>query len=282
MKSSKKWMALGLALLMVAFVLAGCAPSIEKQLQQAMEKMAGVKSMDSTIEMTMKMKMMGQSLDINMVGEMSAFDDPVKAKMDMKTNAMGQEQESVVYVEQDGDKLITYVNAGTGWEKEEMTSEAFGEKYKQMQVQQSMELYLKSAKNFKDAGTEKIDGRKTRKLEGVISGEDLSDVMVASGMLDAMGDSMAGMDEDMLKRIYNDLVDLPVIIWLDQAEHLVVKYEMDMAPMMTKIFESLLGELGAQASGVKIKVNECKMIMTLKNFDNATDFTIPDEAKEAA
>ena len=52
-----------------------------------------------------------------------------------------------------------------------------------------------------------------------------------------------------------------------------------MTQIMDALMSSMITSLGEQAKGLEMGVSKMKISMTCSNFNNAADFTIPEEAK---
>ena len=52
-----------------------------------------------------------------------------------------------------------------------------------------------------------------------------------------------------------------------------------MTRIMDALVSSMIASLGEQAEGLEMSVSKMKVSMTCSNFNNAADFTIPEEAK---
>ena len=52
-----------------------------------------------------------------------------------------------------------------------------------------------------------------------------------------------------------------------------------MTQIMNKLLSSIVESMGEQAAGLTMSTSKMKISMTCFNFNNAADFTIPEEAK---
>ena len=75
------------------------------------------------------------------------------------------------------------------------------------------------------------------------------------------------------------LGEMTEYVWIDEATLYPVKYEVDMTDIMDALMVNLVEAMGEQAQGMSINIPKMKMTMECSNFNNATDFTIPEEAK---
>ena len=253
MKHAKKLMAALFAVVML-IAMTACSPqmTLEQKMQKALENMNSMKNADADMSMDLEMGMMGMTVSMQMKGNIVTFTDPVKMKMDMTLNALGQEQTMEMYAQQTEEGITTYANAaGTGWQVQQLSSEEFAEQYSSS-MNGSADVFLKAMKDFTQAeGTEEINGRKTIKVEGMINGADIAEALKASGMMDAMGSEMGAADLDMVNALVETAME-----GVDSTEELGVDLNM--------------------------QISKCRVEMTYNKINDAEDFTIPQEALDAA
>ena len=70
-------------------------------------------------------------------------------------------------------------------------------------------------------------------------------------------------------------------IWVSKKDNYPVKYKMDMTAMMSQMINKLMEQMGDEAQGVTIEVSKMVMEMEMKNLNAATEFEIPQEARDA-
>lgn len=248
----------------------------------AQEKMKEIKSLNGkmTAEISMNMSANGESqaLETTSTVDMSCFYDPVRFKADISMDAgEAGSTDMSMYAETGDDGTYTmYISDGTSWQAQSVQMEDL-EAYN---AAGNMTNYMQDSYHFQDAGTEQVDGKDARKYTGVITGDDMQDAVMSTGVLDSL--TSAGMDTSQLESMFQDLGDLPITLWIDEAEYYPVKYEMDMTEMMNSMMTSLLASMGDQAEGVTMEYTKAFISMTCSDYNAAADFTIPDEAKAAA
>ena len=239
----------------------------------AMERMAEVKSVDAVMEMEMEMTAGEESLRMTTTMDMTTFLDPLKLRADM-TISMGElgSMDMAVYAQGEGEQYTMYVYDGTTWTAQSVALSAL----EQYSAQSSMEIYMSGAVDFTEDGSETLSGRTADKYTGVIRGESLEEVLSASGAVDSLESAM-GSDAGTLADFYTDLGDLPVTVWIDQESGYPVRFSMDMSDIMEKLVSGLgeAAEIGLQITGMTLEV-------TYDNFDQASDFAIPEEALNVA
>ena len=270
MKNLKKLLAGALAGLM-ALSLAGCggAMSLEEQIAKCQENMNAVDSMDTKMNMVMDMSAGGVTVGVDMDMNMTYFKEPVRMKMEMSMLETGME----MYMVEEGQSVTVYADSGDGWVKQTMS---MVENYEVKNL--VVNVYLDNAAKYEQVGTEKIGGVDAVKVKGVIPADALSEVINASGM---MNEESIGLTGELLESLFKDMDDMEVYFWFNPETLYPVKYEMDMTNLMSSLYENLFAMLGAEAEGVSVNVSKVLISMEISNINNATEFTIPEEALNA-
>lgn len=246
----------------------------EDPLAAAQKNMDAAASMDAVMTMNMELEAGGETMKTVTSMDMTMFSEPLRMKVEAATEAAGQSAVISIYAEEveDGSYML-YMNDGTDWYSTAATAEDLG----QYEVNESMSAYIESASSFKQEGTETVDGVSAYKYTGVITGQNMQDVIKESGSLNSL--SSLGFSEDQMDEMLSGLGDIPVTLWISEADLYPVRYDMDMTAVMDGLMKAILESMGDQAQGMTMSVPEMTMTMTCSNFNNATDFTIPEEAK---
>ncbi len=107
------------------------------------------------------------------------------------------------------------------------------------------------------------------------------------GYMEGLSASMSEQDEVSAK-MFEELVsgnmgDLTFVVYIDEATKEIVKYEMDLSPLMTNLMSRMTDLLGDMTEADKAMLNSMKvtMVMEISNVNKATDFEIPEEALKA-
>lgn len=249
----------------------------------AEEKMSALTSLsiDMTQDIGMSFAMADQSQELNMTTkmQMDVIQEPLKAKGTMQID-MGEElggvQDVELYIMSEDDAANLYMQMGGQWIKQSVTEAELG----QYDAADSLELYLDSAVDFAEAGTEQIGGADATKFTGVIKGDKLYDVIEESGVLGSLGQTGTDVSEDELKAMLSELGDLPMSVWIN-ADGYPVQYEMDMSQMIDSIVQNALEAEGAADQGMTMTVSKAAMSLTCSNFNAVEDFELPAEAQNA-
>lgn len=249
----------------------------------AEEKMSALTSLsiDMTQDIGMSFAMADQSQELNMSTkmQMDVIQEPLKAKGTMQID-MGEElggvQDVELYIMSEDDAANLYMQMNGQWIKQSVTEAELG----QYDAADSLELYLDSAADFAEAGTEQVGGADATKFTGVIKGDKLYDVIEESGVLGSLGQTGTDVSEDELKAMLSELGDLPMSVWIN-TDGYPVQYEMDMSQMIDSIVQKALEMEGAADQGMTMTVSKAAMSLTCSNFDAVEDFELPAEAQNA-
>ncbi|MDE7403733.1 MAG: hypothetical protein K2M81_01360 [Lachnospiraceae bacterium] len=248
-------------------------------LTAAMENMSSVTNMEGQMVMEMDAEIAadGQSQSIAFVitMDMTVFDDPMKLKVEANAD-MGEEGsvQQTIYGEITEDGTATmYIYDGEEW-----YSQVVGvTDMMQYDAGSSMISLIDNESMYKLEGMEKVNGASAFKYSCVMSGEEAKQQILSTGTLDSL--ASLGFDLNQLENLWGDVGELTEYVWIDKASLYPVKCEMDMTRIMDALVSSMVASLGEQAEGLEMSVSKMKISMTCSNFNNAADFTIPEEAK---
>lgn len=284
-KSVKKLLLVAMCLVLALAALTACSNrpeegSPEAVIQAAMEKLEDLDSVKYTMNMDMDMSAAGQSLQTKTVAEISAIMDPMimEMNMNMDMGEMGSQAMKMYMEEQDG-AFVSYtsIDDGANWTKQEI---ADADAIEQYDAVDSMDLYLDSSSQFKEAGEEDVNGSAATRYEGVIEKEAMEEVMEASGVADQM--AQFGLSEEEAAKLYADLDSVGMVVWIDKASGYPVKYEMDMTAIMQQMMQNLMSTMGEAAADAEISVDKMLISIEMHDFNGVDSITIPEAAKSAA
>lgn len=264
-------------------LLAGDKTDVQPEInpiEEAMKKMQSVNSMEAQMVMDMDITLAynGQveKLETTSAMNMVCFADPLKFKVDMVMD-MGDEGSTVMYMygepAQDGTYQM-YVYNGEKWLVDTEDASILA-KY---DAQNSMVNYIGDVSVYKFEGEELVNGASAHKYSYVMTGEEMKEALLTSDALKSAGfDATA----DQLDSMLDGLSGITEYVWVDAASLYPVKYEMDLTEVMDQLMKNILASLGGQMAEITFNVSEFKVVMVCSNFNNAADFTIPEEAKSA-
>ena len=262
---------------------------VKQALTIAAMNMKNIKSMTYDIEMNMDMEIMGMEVATVTTGTMEAINEPLKMHANMKIDAgmLGGETEMEMYAEADGNKIISYTGVDLGeegvtWMKSE--EEIDMNSLSQYDLKKTIEIYAKYADQFEYVGEEEVNGQKTARFDGEITGDAINDVAESMGL-----DQQLGMSEGAeALEAFKDAGAMPVSFWVDPETGIVIKYDMDMSEVMNNITDKLLSSEDTEIEGedgetmeLSFGFTKLTMTMTMTGYNNVDDIVIPEEAKNA-
>ena len=274
-----KWKKMLAAAAAMTLFVSGCGGStmdtaeMEALLSQAKTTMAAVESMAAEMTMEMDMDMNGEPMETTTVASIRSQQNPLRMAMDMSmVMSDGTKIDQMqMYALEEGGHLKTYMSTADLWYAETME---MGE-LSQYNAEENLDLYLGNITEITAGRTEEIDGTKTTKISGVITGDAMEEAIAGSG-LTASAQSL-GISEEMMAAMYEELDDLPISLWID-GEGYVRKYEMDMTEMMQKIMAESMKAMGASEEDLPVKIEKTVISMVCSEFNAIEEIEIPEEA----
>ncbi len=101
--------------------------------------------------------------------------------------------------------------------------------------------------------------------------------MLSSGALDSA--NQLGMDTSQVDSMLDDLGELTIDLWIDEATLYPVKYEIDMTGAMDTLMTNMIAAMGEQGEGISMSIPKMAVSMTCSNYNGVTEIAIPEEAK---
>lgn len=254
---------------------------VEDPMAAALENMNSVTSMEMQMlmEMDMTVEADGQKEIVESITtmDMVTFTDPLKIKMDM-TMDMGAEGSVSMSIYADADEsgaYTMYMYDGAEWQAAPMS----GLEIAEYDARSSMVGTIGEASLYTEEGTEKVNGANAYKYSYVMTGDEMKEALLSSGALNSL--SSIGLTTSDVYDMLDGLGEVYTYVWVDEETLYPVKYEMDMTDVMDALMGVIVEAMGEQAEGITMHVPKLTMTMTCSNYNNAEDFTIPEEAKAA-
>lgn len=255
------------------------AAPVDDPMKAALKNVNSASSMEAQVvmEMDMVVSVAGyeESMESVTTMDMVCFYDTLKFKVDMSMD-MGEagSQKATIYADtvEDG-SIMTYMYDGQQWQSE-VAGAIDLEEY---DARRSMSTYIGDTSAYTNEGMEEVNGANAYKYSYVMTGDEMKEALLSSGSLGSLAE--LGINESQLDGMLDDLGELVTYVWVDEATLYPVKYEMDMTEVMDKLLSNMFEAMGEEYAGISMSIPKMTMIMTCSNFNNATDFTIPDEAK---
>ncbi len=231
-----------------------------------------VMEMDMTIGAGGQTQTMETVTNMNMI----CFYEPtlrIKMDMNMDMKSMGSQKMTVYADTMEDGSIMTYLYDGQNWQSQvagAMDLESYD-------ARRNMSTYVKEGLLYKEEGMEEVNGANAYKYSYAMTGDEMKEAMKSSGSLNSL--TSLGLDQSQIDGMLDDLGELVAYVWVDEETLYPVKYEMDMTEIMDKLMTNMIDAMGDQAAGISMKIPKMTMSMTCSNFNDATDFKIPDEAK---
>lgn len=295
MKTLKKVAATTLVLAMGVSTVTGCGtksvtmPQEPKDIAKlADERTRELDSYELKGTAGIAMDMMGQKVDVDVDLNAVYFKDPMKMKMDMKMvnndeNASEDEKEMTVsmYFMKEEDNYAMYMGMQSGKEDTQWTKTTMkkdDENYKQLiealenggsTTDDSLfDLYTKAEEQPKDQTM----------LELKLTGDKIAEMVEKSGV-DTSALESASASMEMIKQ----LGEMPISMGVDNDNVYWKSVSIDLKDMIQGVFDTLKEQYASMLEGqdISMTIDKCQMQMTYENYNKATDFELPEEAKKA-
>lgn len=223
------------------------------------EVMENVTNFATTMESDMTLAFLGQVMSMSIAADMIVNFDPMKMSMTtlMEDPITGETMDIEVYVIQEGDYLVTYMNVPQlGWVKQ---TEPFSEYLLNQLIQtKSPHEFMKSAEIV---GEETVNGMRSWKIEVAMSSEDMFE------FIRSMQEDLVGLFDATM---FEGMGDMTFYMWIAQEYFYQVRMVIDMTDMM----HAVMSEMG---------VDVLKMTMSVDSFSfgTAPAVVLPEEAADA-
>ena len=282
MKNQRKQILLGMLLIGV-LALAGCGSAAEPlkeavpedslAIDEVMWKANGaLKNTDSyRAEFSAKVEMAEGEPTVT-EGRISFVEEPLYMQVDSETSFGDMKQESVVYLEENGEKVDFYMSYNGQWTEMTMEKE---DAVKNMQIYHTLDNMITLLTMAQDWQMEKENGN-ILEVSAVIPENRIYGIEAETRFFQLAG--LSGLSEDY----FYSMGDVPVRFTVDQKKQEMISYEIDLTKALEAVTNNVLLELngGTMAEG-----------MTIESYIISSQFTqlgdveaeeIPAEAKDSA
>lgn len=272
----------------------------------AEDNMAALESydMDATVEFSATVD--GTTSTMNMEMEGSFFAD--KTKVVTTVEADGEKATAEAYSVVEDGVATTYMYDGKNWTATSQTvSTESADTTAAVDPEEAYKLYTDNAENFDVTGVTQIKGLNVTILEGTLKGDSIKDALETIDVMSLItGTDLTEEEQGDFATVFSSMIDamadaeIPMTIYLQDANLLPVKYSMDLTDVLNKMVKAIAtaavdvaaedateeeiaaAEAAKEAAADLISVDTFVMTCTMQNFNNATDFEVPSEAIEAA
>lgn len=257
--------------------------ALKNRVKEAQINAANIKSAEATMKMVMDMNMeyqgQKQTLPMRTTGKITMFQNPMKAKMDLKLNTSTlpfmDNMSMQIYLEEKDDKITEYIQFGDEWQAIELSSKDMIKQVKQFNTVDNIDLLLKGLSNLKELGKEQVAGKETTKIEGILSKDAIKSLLESTGVLQ-MGNMMEE-EQEITNKMLDSFGKIKITFWLTEDNQLVQVKE-DLTEAMNKMMSSIAKEAG---DDLKMGISKMVIVVTYNKINDVPDFTIPQEAYNA-
>ncbi len=240
---------------------------------QAYQKLQNLKNYHITLDTANSLTAQGKAIHTVTKGEFDIQVNPLLCKSDLEittninSNQINQKIEQ--YIEDSGNRIILYSNAGNKWKRKFLPKGSYN-------PLRDYENYIKAIKSV----TIKSEDADSTVFEVVADGNYLKEDVRRN--LTALGMSKLKLSDDFLKE---NMDDLSYQVTIAKKQGTISMIDIDQSNFIHQLGNHLAEAMPLQGDQKKIMkemFNSMKMVMhmTLSQFDNVEPFTVPQEARD--
>ena len=240
---------------------------------------AAVESCTGVTEINMTASSDGNKISMGTTGNISLKAEPFFADMDVNitandsVNAPVETNTRLILEQKDETNTVYLLDENGEWLKEVVDTEDFRVAASQYDVMENGSTFMSSASNMQVTGTETVNGRQVSVYEGTIPRAILSDVLEITGSTALVGTNIG-------PAYYEECEDLPVKIWVDEAD-VIVGYEADLTDTVQSLFNKLYEENDITDPSMVIQIESYTAGGTVDDYNCDIDTSLPQEALSA-
>jgi hypothetical protein len=264
-----------ISILTLVMVLPGCSEGdidLDDSIRRALTASQNVHNYEADIQIDMTLTIGEKTMDFPGTVNISAFIDPLKVKMLSTTGVPPSTVSTESYATKEEDTLTTYKKIQDKWSQQETIHDSDAPSpYDQAAL---IEHYLRNVENIQFVSTEQINGTKTHRITGTLRGLSLAHAVNAGiKAADLPPDLLP--ESDSIISLADELVSVPIDIWIDKDTFYPVQYRIDMTGAISQACSAQ-----PSSSSVAISIDKAIVVVTLKNINQAIAFDIPEEAMQ--
>ena len=240
---------------------------------------AAVESFTGVTEINMTASSDGNKISMGTTGNISLKAEPFFADMDVNitanysVNAPVETNTRLILEQKDETNTVYLLDENGEWLKEVIDTEDFRVAASQYDVMENGSTFMSSASNMQVTGTETVNGRQVSVYEGTIPRAILSDFLEITGSTALVGTNIG-------PAYYEECEDLPVKIWVDEAD-VIVGYEVDLTDTVQSLFNKLYEENDITDPSMVIQIESYTAGGTVDDYNCDIDTALPQEALSA-
>lgn len=276
MKNFKKITALfASAVLLVSF--AGC--STGETTAQIISNTSKLGSYSGKVDLNADVSMQDSELKYGMSSDISVKTEPFFAEVNITTSSndpsLGGEYQSKMYLTTNDGVNTAYVGYNGEWNKQIIKADSFKYAVSQYNPVDNAVLFMQASTNLSNVGTEQFNGYTADKYEGTIAKGLIHDLMESTGAISLIG-------QNIDTSYYENAEDIPVTIWVNEEDGIIVGYKLDLTNLVNHLFEKLNESKTTTGDNQTLTAVSylCEAVIT--DYNNEINTTLPEEALNAA
>lgn len=284
----KKILALLLAAVMMLSL--GACGKFETKMATALEKMKDLDSVtvDTVVNIDANVDL-GEGMAMPLTAKCTSTADvlakPARGHVTMNIDVMGEEEKAMdMYMLANGKHVTVYASTdGETWEITE--SDVEDVEVPSFSLEQIVKLG-KIADSFEEYKNE-ISTKNNRTIyQGKITGENIQDIINLTGIQEAYQETFESIIGDF---DFSSMKEIPLTLVIDNDSEMVTQFTMDLTEWAQGVAEAALStvaqfseEAGEEVamSELNITVDNAKIVVNLKNFNEVPELEFPDVKSE--
>lgn len=269
MKNFKKISVLVASAVMIMSV-AGC--STEQTVSNIVSKTSELSSYSGTVDLVADVSTQAGNFKYSMLSDSSIQAEPFFAEADITTKSddpnVGGEYSSKIYLTSVDGVNTAYAGYGDEWYKQVITSDNFRDAVSQYDAVGNSVLFMQSATDLLNVGSEEFNGYTTDKYTGKIAKDMIPDLMESTGSISLVG-------QNIDSAYYENIEDLPITFWVNAEDGIIVGYSIDLTDVVNHLFDKLLESSSTDVSNdLSATSYTCDVVVT--DYNNEINTTLPD------
>lgn len=276
MKNFKRISALvASAIMLISF--AGC--STGDTTAKIISNTSKLSSYSGKVNLNADVSLDDSEMKYGMSSDISIKTDPFFAEVNITTKSddpsLGGEYQSKMYLTTEDGVNTAYVGYNGEWNKQIVEADNFKYAVSQYNPVDNAVLIMQSATKLTNVGSEQFNGYTADKYEGTIAKGIIPDLMESTGAISLIGQNIDA-------SYYEKAEDLPVTLWVNSEDGIIVGYKLDLTDLVNKLFDKLNGSGSTTDTSQDLKAVSylCEAVVT--DYNNEINTTLPEEALNAA
>lgn len=246
-------------------------------MEKAQKAYENVSSVNSVMKLDMNMEV--EDTEMNIALQLGVYnlknEDVQKTETIMTLGDFGS-QAVTSYIDLKNNVVYSTSDGGSSWNKEDV-SEDEAQAYVNSN---DFSGFLTNIRNYKEKGAETVNGIAATRYDGVIENDYIQELMSQTGIFEQMG--LQEISDDQMKKVYDEIGNIEVSMWLDPNTSLPQKMSIDLTKMMKAMLKlNKESDEDKDASDAADALKKVTMVYINKDYNSLSPIEIPKEAKNA-